>query len=108
MPKTYFVDITVTNHWRNSVICIWPQGLTLTQMVSPSQATTRKIFSISSDYSPQALLLKFADKNTGKSLKVDDMLSVYLKYNQILQPIVFVIDSSGNLFIHFICHSSLF
>ena len=64
-------------------------------MESPSQSVKRKLFSVSSDYSPQDLLFKFADKVTGEGIRIDDMLSVFLKYNQLLQPIVVSIDSDG-------------
>lgn len=95
MAKTFYVDITVKNQWKNPVVCLWPQGLALNRMISPAQGSKRKVFALSNDNHPQDLLFKLVDKVTNQSIRIDEQMSVFLKYNQISQPIVVVIDGDG-------------
>ena len=53
LPMTYYLDITVRNDWSNSVALMWPQGLTLNQLLIPAQTTRQKIFTKSADFVPE-------------------------------------------------------
>ena len=97
LPKTYYIDITVNNNWKNQIAVIWLIDSTLQHMLVPSENTKRKLLVVSGDHRPRPLLFKFADTESEKDITVHGKFQTFIYYSEMLQPIAIDIDRTGRM-----------